>query len=50
MCYEYERLEQLRREMEREMQRNKELKKQGKTQAPASPARPEKEVDRPVPA
>jgi hypothetical protein len=52
MCYEYERLEQLRREMEKEMERGKELKKQGKTAAPARPAVPEKgkEERQPVPA
>lgn len=51
MCYEYERLEQLRKEMEKEMERGKELKKQVRTRAPARPA-PEKgkEERQPVPA
>jgi hypothetical protein len=52
MCYEYERLEQLRKEMEREMERGKELKKQGRTAAPAGPGAPDKgkEERQPVPA
>jgi hypothetical protein len=51
MCYEYERLEQLRKEMEREMEKGRELKKQSRTAAPAKPA-PEKgaEERQPVPA
>lgn len=47
MCYEYERLEELRRQMEREKERDKELKKDP---APSAPAKPEREVERPVPA
>lgn len=49
MCYEYERLEGLRKEMEKQ----EELKKQqGRTHAPAKPAAPEKGVEQeePVPA
>jgi hypothetical protein len=53
MCYEYERLEQLRKEMEREMEKGRELKKQSRTAAPTKPA-PEKGADaeerQPVPA
>lgn len=48
MCYEFERLEELRRQMKRE----EELKKQQrKTEAPARPVRPEKDVgqEEPVP-
>lgn len=52
MCYEYERLEQLRKEMEKEMERGKELKKQVRTATPARPGTPEKggEERQPVPA
>ena len=52
MCYEYERLEQLRKEMEKEMERGKELNKQVRTATPARPGTPEKggEERQPVPA
>ena len=48
MCYDFERLEQLRKEMEKA----EELKQQqGKTQTPAKPAAPGKAVEQeePVP-
>lgn len=48
MCYDYERLEQLRKELEKA----EELKKQqSKTQTPAKPAAPGKRVEQeePVP-
>ncbi|HUF80112.1 MAG TPA: hypothetical protein VMN03_03175 [Burkholderiales bacterium] len=52
MCYGYEELARLRKEMEKEMQKGNELKKQGKSSAPARPAAPEKgtEERQPVPA
>ena len=48
MCYDYERLEQLRKEMEQAEQLKKQ---QGKTQTPAKPAAPDKRVEQeePVP-
>jgi len=48
MCYEYERLEWLRKEMEK----TEELKKQSRMPTPAKPAAPEKDVEEhePVPA
>ena len=49
MCYEYERLEWLRKEME---QAGELKKQQSRTQTPAKPAAPEKGVEQeePVPA
>ena len=51
MCFEYERLEQLRKEMEQELKRNRELKEKARTSAPPKTA-PEKTPGerQPVPA